>query len=228
MTGFKVEGRHINLREEGAGPPVVLLHCSSSHSGQWKPWFSKLSAKARVLAPDFHGYGRSAPLPEGAIWWQADRLLVPELSKRVGQKVHVVGHSLGGAAAVYSAVSHPESVASLTVIEPVLFGLMGELGWPEFADAQKISERLFELLNQGRDDEAAMAFTDFWSGDGAFGHLSPHQQTYIIETIHRVGDDWRGLRAGLEGQLTVSDIETLDCPVHLIKGAQPPLGTTDR
>ena len=77
MPEIEVNGRSISFRDEGSGPPVLLLHCSSSHSGQWKPWMAHLSKVARVLAPDFHGYGRSDGLPEGMVWWQAKSFALP-------------------------------------------------------------------------------------------------------------------------------------------------------
>lgn len=179
-----------------------------------------LSTFAHVMAPDFHGYGRSDPLPDQAVWWHWDREIVLALAELTGTRVHVVGHSLGGAAAFYAAMHNPDCIASLTVIEPVLFGLLEQAGLPEFSDASKISARLWSLIGENEMIRAAEEFTDFWSGPGTFAALQPHQSAYIVDTIARVGDDWRGLSGDLNGQITLHDIEAFDHPVHLIKGSQ--------
>jgi pimeloyl-ACP methyl ester carboxylesterase len=45
--------------DEGAGPPVLLLHGNGSWSLQWSELVRARSAKARVVAPDLIGFGLS-------------------------------------------------------------------------------------------------------------------------------------------------------------------------
>ncbi len=66
MPQLSLEGRQIHYRDAGSGPPVVLIHCSASHGGQWKPLMEAAGDRYRFLAPDLHGYGKSDPLPESA------------------------------------------------------------------------------------------------------------------------------------------------------------------
>ncbi|MBA2351096.1 MAG: hypothetical protein H0V78_04695 [Burkholderiales bacterium] len=47
----------------GDGAPVVLLHSSMSHQGQWRKLAQELAPKRRVIAIDLLGYG-DAPHPE--------------------------------------------------------------------------------------------------------------------------------------------------------------------
>ena len=156
---------------------------------------AQLSEFAQVLAPDLHGSRRSDPLPVATPWWAADRDIVKALADHAGQKVHVIGHSLGGAAAFYAARRYPQCVASLTAIEPVLFGLLEQIADPGFPDATTISNEVWGLLEAGEDIKAAKAFTDFWSGEGTFIRLQPHQADYVVQTIARVGQ--RNTASGL-------------------------------
>ena len=64
MLSLDVNGKNVNVRDVGQGPPAILLHSASSHSGQWKWLRERLSDGFRVLAPDLHGYGGSDPLPD--------------------------------------------------------------------------------------------------------------------------------------------------------------------
>ncbi len=36
MPKLDLDGSTVNVRDAGDGLPVILLHSSSSHSGQWK------------------------------------------------------------------------------------------------------------------------------------------------------------------------------------------------
>ena len=64
MPTLDVGGNRVNYRVSGSGVPVILLHSSSSHSGQWKALMEDLSENYRFFAPDLHGFGRSSPLPD--------------------------------------------------------------------------------------------------------------------------------------------------------------------
>ena len=111
---------------------------------------------ARVRA-GFPRLRAADPLPDGAIWWEADSANVPALSAMVDAPLHVIGHSLGGAASICAARSRPDCIARLIVIEPVLLALLGECGLPVYVEAQDISDRVRAILRDGNREAAAMA-----------------------------------------------------------------------
>jgi pimeloyl-ACP methyl ester carboxylesterase len=216
---IEVLGRKVFVREAGAGPKVLALHCSSSHSGQWKPLMAELSDRARIVAPDLHGYGQSAPfVPDGSAMLVHDTALVGALIDESGGKVHLVGHSLGAATAVSIARERPQSVASMVLIEPVLFALLDEADLPEAADGWWIAARVHGLLRLGLRRQAAETFVDFWSGDGTWAATEPRIQQYIEDTIDRVADDWAGMVQSLPTQIRLSDLPLLQMPTLLIRG----------
>ncbi len=176
-----------------------------------------VSDRYRVVAPDLHGYGRSDPLPEdGKPFFVHDAGIVWAFLESDGP-AHIVGHSLGGAVAL-AAARRPESILSLTLIEPVLFGLLIEADDPEQSDPLPMARALKAGLDAGRPDEAARAFVAFWSGQAAFDAMPPKVQDYTIKTIARVYAEFEGLQPEVPGALSLSDAKALPMPVHVVLG----------
>src|SRR5262245_22966558 len=184
-------------REAGAGEPIVLLHCSSGSSAAWLPVIERLGPGYQVLAPDLLGYGRSAP-------WLRDAALAPDaelgvvhalldvVGRPVDRRVHLVGHSYGGAVALDAARRFPGQVASLTLIEPVAFQLLrraDELdGWREVA---ALAARHLALVGEGRDAAAAEAFITYWMGPNAWLQMSDSARESAVRMAAKVAAEWR-------------------------------------
>src|SRR5512138_3457520 len=99
--------------------PVILLHCSGSSGAQWRTLASTLEARHLVAAPDLIGYGSAAPWTGRAPFSLAQEAgPILSLIGTLGEPVHLVGHSYGGAVALHIALTRPELVRSLTLIEP--------------------------------------------------------------------------------------------------------------
>ena len=56
-------GLRIDFTDEGAGPPVVLVHSSVSGNRQWRALGEDLADRHRVLAVNLYGYGETTPWP---------------------------------------------------------------------------------------------------------------------------------------------------------------------
>jgi len=214
-----VSGRKINWRDAGTGPPVILLHCSSSHSGQWKALIEALQSGFRCLAPDLHGYGRSEGLAaDGRAYGPQDAAIVAFLLGSVGAPAHLVGHSLGGTVALRAALECPDQVRSLTLIEPVLFGFLEETDDPDRLEYLQIAHDILVLMHFGRPVEAARRFTDFWMGPGAFDATDSDTRAYIVDTMPRVADDWLGISRLGPDPVGIGDLDRLAMPCHLVSG----------
>src|SRR5262245_40305747 len=107
--------------------PVVLLHSSGASGAQWRTLAEQLGERYHVVAPDLYGYGASAPWPgHGPFSLAHEAEIVHALLDRLGERVHLVGHSYGGAVALHVARLHSERLRSLALIEPVAFHLLHE------------------------------------------------------------------------------------------------------
>jgi len=117
--------RGASFREAGAGVPVVCIHASASSSGQWRQLMEQLAGRFRSLAVDLYGYGQSPPWPdERPLSLTDEAALIEPVLEAVGDPVHVIGHSYGGAVALKAALVRPARLRSLILFEPVLFAVL--------------------------------------------------------------------------------------------------------
>jgi pimeloyl-ACP methyl ester carboxylesterase len=219
MPKLDLDGNTVNVRDAGDGVPVILLHSSSSHSGQWKRLSDQMCDEFRVLAPDLYGYGQSDPLPgDGRPYFRHDTAIVSMLLGTLDAPVHFVGHSLGGTIAVRSALERPDRVASLTLIEPVLFNLLEESEDPTRAEYLELAHAMMVLVRFGDRERAARLFFDYRVGPGGLDGMDDDTRNYAVRTIDRVADDWFGISAYAPGALTVADLNAVSSPTLLLCG----------
>jgi esterase len=96
--------------------PLVLLHGLFGSGGNWHPIARRLAGVRRVLAADLRNHGSSPHTPDmdyPAI--AAD--LVALLDAEGIDRALLVGHSMGGKAAMWLALAAPERVAALAVVD---------------------------------------------------------------------------------------------------------------
>ncbi|MEV6845020.1 alpha/beta hydrolase [Actinoplanes sp. NPDC051411] len=110
-----VNGVRLGLREAGdpAGAPVLLLHGSGSNARTWDRFAARLTAAGRrALAIDLRGHGTSARPGHYSLASIRDDVL--DLLDRLSLRGAVlVGHSVGGYAALAAAQQAPERVGAL-------------------------------------------------------------------------------------------------------------------
>jgi pimeloyl-ACP methyl ester carboxylesterase len=104
----------------GQGPPVVLLHGLGGSHVNWMRLGPMLADRARVMAVDLAGFGRTPPAGRRTTV-QANARLVGRFVREVaGAPAVLVGNSMGGMIAILEAAAHPASVAGLVLIDPAL------------------------------------------------------------------------------------------------------------
>ncbi len=117
-----VAGGRIHFVEKGEGPPIVMIHGLSGTLQNFTYALVKpLAQDHRVIALDRPGCGWSerdsdehARLPEQA------RMIAEMLAADNVPPAVIVGHSLGGAVSLMLAQNHPERVAGLALIAPLV------------------------------------------------------------------------------------------------------------
>lgn len=111
------------------GPPVLLLHLGVGDSSAYDDLWPGLVAEARAIRFDYRAYGRS---PEATEQWSIVGDALSVLDHLGLDRVHLVGNSMGGGAALDLAVLHPERVASLSLLGPGINGYP----WPDDPDGE--------------------------------------------------------------------------------------------
>jgi len=119
-------GKRLRVLDLGAGDavPVLFVHGFGADLNAWMFNQPALAETRRTIALDLPGHGGSTKTLDRAVdgaSFAAD--LDRALAALAIDKVHLVGHSMGGAIAVYFAHWQPDRVASLTLIAPASFGL---------------------------------------------------------------------------------------------------------
>jgi len=112
----RVNNVEIAYRRAGQGATVLLLHPIGLDSSWWQPFAERLAPSFCVISMDFRGHGGSAPIRgELELADLADDAAA--LLRALGlAPAQVVGLSMGGMAAQYLAIRHPDLVRSLALL----------------------------------------------------------------------------------------------------------------
>jgi pimeloyl-ACP methyl ester carboxylesterase len=123
-----VTARGIRTRVLEAGseraPALLLLHGLFASHRSFEDVIEDLGARFHVIAPDFPGFGESEkPSPARyAYGVEAHAESVADLIAAFGVgRAHVLGHDMGGAAALTLAAEHPELVQRLVLEDAVAY-----------------------------------------------------------------------------------------------------------
>jgi haloalkane dehalogenase len=158
------DGLRMHYVEEGSGDPLVLLHGEPTWGFLYRRMIPALSAAARVVAPDFFGFGRSDKPREQAAYsydthFRSFERFVLELDLR---RVTLVVHDWSGPIGLRLAVSHPERVERLVILNTgVGVGAPSE-PWLRFRDLVRAvgtdftASRLVQVACVAPLDEAAI------------------------------------------------------------------------
>ena len=137
-TGRYADVNGINLYYEthGSGRPLILLHGGLGSGEMFGPILPTLAANHQVIAVDLQGHGRTADIerPIDVRLMAGD---IEALILHLGlDKPDVVGYSLGGGVAFFTAVQHPELVRRMVMVSantrrdaiyPDMLGQQGQL-----------------------------------------------------------------------------------------------------
>ncbi len=121
-------GAGIRVIEDGAGDQAVLfVHGVGGWAENWSETITRVAASGRrAIAFDLPGFGESTAV-KGAAYFDPRAPFYPAVVDGVRralglERPHLVGHSLGGGIAAVSAVMHPETWRSMTLVAPGGFG----------------------------------------------------------------------------------------------------------
>ncbi len=168
QDGLRLYFRDYSGPEKGSATPVLCLPGVTRNSKDFARLAERLSARHRVICPDFRGRGRSQYDPD----W--NHYIPPTYADDVRHllislgihRVHVIGTSLGGIVAMVMAVAIPSVLASV---------VLNDIG-PEIG-----SSALSSIMDYMKDD------TPLADWDTAAGHV---RAAYLPNLPRGTQDDW--------------------------------------
>jgi pimeloyl-ACP methyl ester carboxylesterase len=203
-----------------ATPHVVCLHSSAASGRQWRRLVADGGIAWQWHTPDLFGHGGRPDWPElmpSHLGVEA-RGVLAGLPFGPEQGFHLVGHSYGGAVALQIALQQPYRVQSLTLYEPVAFGLLPALGAdePEWEEIRNVAAALTAALDRNDDFNAARGFCAYWHGRDVWPELDVAQQLRLADVMPSVQRHFEALFAA---QWSDSLLDLLRMPVQLICGS---------
>lgn len=130
-----VDGMSVHYRDEGSGPPIVLLHGTGASLHTWDGWAAALSGSHRVVRFDLPGFGLTGPDPHGDYRIETYVDFLDHMAARLGlDRFALAGNSLGGQIAWRFALRHPDRVTSLILVDAA--------GYPRVTGGHPLAFRL--------------------------------------------------------------------------------------
>lgn len=191
---MKINGIHYHVDVAGVGEPLVLLHGFSGCGANWQPHAEALAARFRVVTADLIGHGQtdSPDDPERYVMERAAADLVAILDALDMPSAHLLGYSMGGRLALYTALAYPTRFNRLIL----------ESASPGLKTAAEREARIAsdEALAQRIEGQGIPAFADYWTSLPLFATQSPE----VRERLHdrRLRNNSVGLANSLRGMGT--------------------------
>jgi len=173
----------IDYCEEGMGPTVVFVPGSWASGLVWRGVIEALGGRFRSVTTSLPGYGGTRDrrtIADVSINRQAE--IVETVIQRAGGPVHLVGHSFGALACLDIALCGLSPLMSLTLIEPVAFGLLHQQGETSLNEAFVAMRGAYLRAFERGDKDAARLVIDYLDGEGSFDATPPRMRQRLVES----------------------------------------------
>jgi pimeloyl-ACP methyl ester carboxylesterase len=116
LTYADVNGIKLYYEIHGAGRPLILLHGGLGAIEMFGPNLATLAKGRQVIGVDLQGHGRTADIDRPI----RTELMAEDIAALIRhlklERPDIMGYSLGGGVAVFTAINHPEVVGKLVVV----------------------------------------------------------------------------------------------------------------
>jgi len=221
MGKWKVRNVSLNVIEQGAGPPLLLVHGFPLDHTMWRAQIEELSRGARVMAPDLRGFGESDGGGDIVLMEDfADDLAALLDVLGVAQPVVFCGLSMGGYIAWQFFLRHRARLRALILCDT-----------RAAADAPMAAET--RLTNARRVLEDGVGFLAEGMLDKLFAAETRQQRPELVEATRRVmlAASPQGVAAALRGMAArqgASDLlPQIDVPALVVCGRDDAISTVE-
>lgn len=103
----------------GQGQPLILLHGLFGSSDNWGTVARHFAQHYQVISVDLRNHGKS-PHGESQTYTDMENDLLEVCEALNLERIHLLGHSLGGKVAMQFATSHPDRIEKLIIVDMAL------------------------------------------------------------------------------------------------------------
>jgi haloalkane dehalogenase len=192
-------------REEGSGPPALLVHGYPNSSYLWRDVLPAIAAAGwRAIAPDLPGYGDSPADPPGT--WERHVEALERFRSELGlDRVALIVHDWGGLIGLRWACEHQDAIRALVISDT---GFFPDGKWHGLADIMRAEGQGEELMaNINRDVFATMlqtsspgladeAVDEYWKAFDGEDRRRAHLELYRSGDFGKLAE-YDGCLAGL-------------------------------
>lgn len=215
------------FRNLGSGQPIIILHGLYGSSDNWMTIGRKLSENYEVWLLDLRNHGKSLHHEIHNYDVMKDDLYDFILEQRIENPV-IVGHSMGGKAAMAFALSYPDLISKLIVLDiapkSYLFSLEGMKG--ELNHKGILSALISVELDKFTRREEVFEDLSNRIGNARISHFlmknikRDSEKKFIWAlNLEALNNNLKDILDGFSGKEVDSNITSIGFPVLFIKGA---------
>ena len=218
MPDIRVNGVRLAYEERGAGRSLIWVHGGWGDRHDADLVAPALAEGYRVIAYDRRGHSESErPAEQQNVVMAHVGDLAGLIQKLDAGPAHLVTNSFGGELALKVALRQPELVASLSMHEPNLFGILGPECAPMLGELQGQVGMVMGELTQGNHETAARLFMDTLIAPGTWASLPDAMQRTFAYNAPTVITDFSDPTIG---SLDVEQLTRLTVPTLLTLGGR--------
>lgn len=119
-TFVEIDGNRIHYVDRGRGLPILFVHGLGGTQFHFQPLFERLEGDFRLIAVDRPGSGYSTRRGLTPASPQEHAEFLAKFIEAIGlERPLLVGHSLGGAVALATALDHADKISGLALVSPL-------------------------------------------------------------------------------------------------------------